>query len=68
MYLYFSEEGQKGDFKIAMQICADEWISLTCLYCVSIVFPSLDKKCLTRPKSYKKIKTRNAMGYKRIGL
>ena len=68
MDLYFSKEGQKGDFKIVMQILADEWISLTCFYCLSIVFPSLGKKCLIRPKTCRKIKIRNAWGYKRIGL
>ena len=68
MDLYFSKEGQKGDFKIVMQILADEWISLTCFYCLSIVFPSLGKKCLIRPKTFRKIKIRNAWGYKRIGL
>ena len=47
--LYFSKEDQKEDFKIMMQICADEWIPLTCFYCISIVFPSLGKKCLIRP-------------------
>ena len=46
MDFYFSKEGQKGDFEIVMQICADEVISLTCFYCLSIVFPNLDKKCL----------------------
>ena len=37
MGLYFSKEGQKEDFKIVMQIYADEWISfnlfLLSLYC-----------------------------------
>ena len=68
MDLYFSKEGQKGDFKIVMQILADEWISLTCFYCLSVVFPSLDKKCLIRPKICRKMKIRNAWGYKQIGL
>ena len=68
MDLYFSKEGQKGDFKIAMQICAHEWTSLTCFYCLSIVFPSLGKTCLIRLKNCRKIKIGNAWGYKRIGL
>ena len=51
-----------------MQILADEWISLTCFYYLSIAFPSLGKKCLIRPKTCRKIKIRNAWGYKRIGL
>ena len=34
------------------------------LYC----FPSLGKKCLIRPKTCRKIKIRNAWGYKWIGL
>ena len=68
MELHFSKEGQKGDFKIAMQILANEWISLTCFYCLSIVFPSLGKKCLIRPKTCRKIEIRNALGFKRIGL
>ena len=41
---------------------------LICFYCLSIVFPSLGKKCLIRPKTFRKIKIRNAWGYKRIGL
>ena len=67
MDFYFSEEGQKGDFKIAMQILADEWISLTCFYCLSIVLPSLGKKCPIRLKTCRKINIQNAWGYKRIG-
>ena len=51
-----------------MQIWADEWISLTCFYCLSVVFPILCKKCLTRPKTCRKIKIRNACGYKRTDL
>ena len=42
--LYFSKEGQKGYFKIVMQICADEWISLTCFYCLSIVISKSRQK------------------------
>ena len=68
MDLHISKEGQKGDFKIMMQILVDEWISLTCFYCFSIAFPSLGKKCLIRPKTCRKIKVRNTWGYKRIGL
>ena len=68
MDLHISKEGQKGDFKIMMQILVDEWISLTYFYCLSIAFPSLGKKCLIRPKTCRKIKVRNAWGYKRIGL
>ena len=51
-----------------MKILADEWISLTCFYYLSIVSPSLDKKCLIRLKTCRKIKIRNASGYKQIGL
>ena len=54
MDLYFSKQGQKGDFKIVMQILADEWISLTCFYWLSVVFPSLGKKCLIRPETCRK--------------
>ena len=43
-------------------------LSLTCFYCLSIVFPSLGKKCLIRPKTCRKIKIRNAWGYKQIVL
>ena len=68
MDLHFSKEGQKGDLKIVMQILADEWISLTCLNYLSTVFQSLDKKCLIRPKTSRKIKIRNVWGYKRIGI
>ena len=66
--LIFSKEGQKGDFKIVMQMLVNEWISITCFNCFSIVFPSLGKKCLIRLKTCRKIKIRNAWGYKRIGL
>ena len=62
MDLYFSKESQKGPFKIIMQICADEWISLTYFYCLSVVFPSLGKKCLISPKTCKKLK------YKMVGV
>ena len=36
--LIFFKRGSKGDFKIVMQIYADECTSLTCFYCLSIVF------------------------------
>ena len=68
MDLYFLKEGQKGDFKIAMQILANKWISLTGFYCLFIVFESLSKECLIRPKTCRKIKTQNAWGYKQIDL
>ena len=55
-------------FKTVMQILADEWISLVCFYCFFIIFPSLDKRCLIRLKTCRKIKIWNAWGYKRIGL
>ena len=61
MDLYLLKEGQKGDFKIAIQICADEWISLTCFYCLSIVFLSLGKRCLIRP-DLQKNKNMKCMG------
>ena len=51
-----------------MQIYAEAWISLTCFYWFSMVFPSLGRKCLIRPKTSRKIKIRNAWGYKRTGL
>ena len=66
MELDFSKKSQKEDFEIVMQICAHEWISLTCFYCLSIVFPSLDKKCLIARKTCRKIKIQNAWGYKQI--
>ena len=56
MGLYFSKEGQKRDFKIMMQILVEDWISLTCFYCLSIAFPNLGKKCLIRPKTCRKKK------------
>ena len=68
MDLYFSKKGQKGDFKIVTQILVDEWISLTSFYCLSIIFPSLDKKCLIRAKTCRKIKIPNIRGYKHIGF
>ena len=67
-YIFQKRVKKKKDFKIVMQILVDEWISLTCFYCLSIVFPSLGKKCLIIPKTCRKIKIRNSSGYKRIGL
>ena len=38
------KRGSKGDFKIVMQIYADECISLTCFYYIYIVFPMFRQK------------------------
>ena len=45
MSLCFLKES-KGEFKIWMQIYADECVSLTCFYSLSNVFPILGKKYL----------------------
>ena len=42
--LIFFKRGSKENFKIVMQIHADECISLTCFYCLSIVFPMFRQK------------------------
>ena len=42
--LIFFRRWSKGDFKIVMQIYMDQCISVTCFYCLSIVFTMFRQK------------------------